>query len=161
MTAYELILHERPTRSPKGQFLKGNVPANKGKKWDEYMPKSSQRRAKKGWKNLVKYSAKGAAAGRNKRAVVAITEDYIFVARFESIVAAARASGAQKRNIGLCCSGKAVETTVFCKKNGKRYNAVCVRRFAGKTADGRRLRWFYEDDDRWVELIIKKHLEEN
>ena len=32
------------------RFQKGHVPANKGKKWDEYMPKQSQRRAAKGWK---------------------------------------------------------------------------------------------------------------
>jgi hypothetical protein len=153
MGAYELILQERPTRSPNGRFLKGNAPANKGKTWDEYMPKLSQKRAKKGWKNLYKYRNNGAAAGWNKRAVVAITEDGEFAGRFESMEEAARASGARQCNIGRCCSGKAVKIIVFCKKNGKRYSATTVRRFAGKTADGRRLRWFYEDDDRWIEFL--------
>lgn len=30
-----------------GQFEKGNIPQNKGKKWDEYMPKKSQENCKK------------------------------------------------------------------------------------------------------------------
>ena len=46
-----------PTKiNPKtGCFLKGHAPANKGKTWDEYMPKRSQKRCAKGWKNLDKH----------------------------------------------------------------------------------------------------------
>ena len=35
-----------------GRFLKGHVPVNKGKPWSKWMPKRSQKRCAKGWKNL-------------------------------------------------------------------------------------------------------------
>ena len=38
-----------------GRFLKGHVPANKGKKWSDYMGKRAMKRAAKGWKNLDKH----------------------------------------------------------------------------------------------------------
>lgn len=57
MSSYELTLSpERPTRNAvTGRFMKGFVPANKGKKWDDFASKKAQRRMKKGWKNLPLY----------------------------------------------------------------------------------------------------------
>jgi hypothetical protein len=135
MSAHELIFTERPTLQNKvtGHYMKGHIPFNKSRKWSEYMSKRSQRRCARGWANIDKFRNKGACAGWNKRAVVAITEDGVFVGRFESGMSAARASGAQPRNINLCCRK--------------------MRRHAGKTIDGRRLRWFYENDDRWINEI--------
>jgi hypothetical protein len=97
------------------------------------MSKSAQRRAKRGWKNLDKYRKAGVCAGWNRRAVVAITEDGVFAGRFESGAEAARQAGTHPRNINLCCCYK--------------------RKHAGKTVDGRRLRWFYETDDKWINLL--------
>jgi hypothetical protein len=127
MSAHELIFTERPPLQNKvtGCYMEGHVPFNKGRRWSEYMSKRSQRRCARGWTNIDKF--------RNKRAVVAITEDGVFVGRFESGMSAARASGAQPRNINSCCRK--------------------MRRHAGKTIDGRRLRWFYEDDDSWINEI--------
>jgi hypothetical protein len=135
MIEYELKITERPQRNRRtGRFMKGSVPANKGKRWDDYMPKQSQKRSKRGWKNLRKYGKKGAGAGWNKRAVVAITADGTFVGRFESGAEAAHCSGAHQRNINCCCRKQ--------------------RKHAGKTADGRLLQWFYETDDTWIELVL-------
>lgn len=73
MSNYELKLPPvRPQRNPlTGRFLKGCVPANKGKKWDEFMSKRSQRRSAKGWKNLEKHRVRPATAGRKPKQVAA------------------------------------------------------------------------------------------
>ena len=57
--SWELYLPPAPpTRSrTTGRFMKGHRPANKGKKWSEYMPKRSQLRCAKGWENVRKYGA--------------------------------------------------------------------------------------------------------
>ena len=57
--------------------MKGNVPANKGKKWDEFLSKRKQKRCAKGWKNLDLYRPKGRpdfGALRQKR-VIAINDE--------------------------------------------------------------------------------------
>ncbi|MDR1348281.1 MAG: hypothetical protein LBJ63_07670 [Prevotellaceae bacterium] len=138
MGAYELTLPETPpTTNPRtGQFRKGHIPFNKGKRWSDYMSKSGRRRAKKGWKNVEIYRKKGACAGWNRQAVVAITEDGVFAGRFDSAVEAARQSEAERSNICNCCKYK--------------------RKYAGKTIDGRRLRWFYETDDTWIDFLKEK-----
>jgi hypothetical protein len=136
MGAYELTFNDQPTRCPRtGRFRKGHIPANKGKCWSDYMSKRSQRRSSKGWVNLKLHHATP-CGGHNKRAVVCITDDGVFVGRFESGYEAALKSGAQQRNINLCCHYK--------------------RKHAGKTVDGRRLKWFFETDDAWLENIIEK-----
>ena len=145
MGAYELILTEAPRN---GRFRKGNIPHNKGKRWQDYMSKSAQRRAKRGWNNLIEHRKNGACAGWNRRAVVAVTEDGVFVGRFASGAEAGRLTGIQECNILACCGRKPRRVKI----RGKEY--YCIRKHAGKTIDGRRLRWFYEDDDSWTELII-------
>ena len=54
-----------------GQFLKGHVPFNKGKKWSEYMKKRAMKRSMKGWENLRKYQPKTRPdnCGRCRKAV--------------------------------------------------------------------------------------------
>jgi hypothetical protein len=133
MGNYELYIpFERPMRDTRGRFRKGHAPFNKGKRWDEYLTKFEQRCCSRGWANLEKYRKGCACAGSNRRAVVAILDDGTFVGRFES-AAAARLAGTWARNINLCCQRQ--------------------RKHAGKTADGRRLQWFYESDDEWPDLI--------
>jgi hypothetical protein len=61
-----------------GQFLKGHVPANKGKKWADYMGKRAMKRAAKGWKNLDLHRNKNGrsdVAGRCRKQVIAVMDD--------------------------------------------------------------------------------------
>ena len=50
-----LTLSERPLgrNAVTGRFMKGHVPANKGRKWDEYMTAESKKRVAVGWRNLA------------------------------------------------------------------------------------------------------------
>ena len=106
MSAYELYLPAPPpTRNRRtGQFLKGAKPWNKGMRWDEMMPKSSQRQCAKGWKNLQKYRPKTRpdTAGRSKKQVVAVTDDGKFRI-FDYIGDAAMWVGGGRENVGRCC----------------------------------------------------------
>jgi len=73
----ELWLPPTKVNPKNGRFQKGHVPANKGKKWDEFMSKRSQRRCAKGWVNVEKYRPKKRSdiAGRCKKKVVVVTDD--------------------------------------------------------------------------------------
>ena len=95
----------RSYRNPvNGRFLKGHVPANKGKKWSEFMPKRSQRRCAKGWKNLELHRNKGGGpnAGRPKKPVIALTDegDFLF---FPYVDAAAKWCNGSRHNVARCC----------------------------------------------------------
>ena len=92
-----------------GRFMKGNVPANKGKKWDEFLSKRKQKRCAKGWKNLDLYRPKGRpdfGALRQKR-VIAINDEGRW-AVFSSAVAAEKALRPghpliRSKYINYCC----------------------------------------------------------
>lgn len=92
-----------------GRFMKGNVPANKGKKWDEFLSKRKQKRCAKGWKNLDLYRPKGRpdfGALRQKR-VIAINDEGGW-AVFSSAVAAEKALRPshpliRSKYINYCC----------------------------------------------------------
>lgn len=100
----ELYLEpERPTRNPiTGRFMKGHVPANKGKKWSEFVPKRSQRRSAKGWTNLDKHRARPTTAGRPKKAVIGVMYDGKFV-YFPYVGAAAELLGGRRESVARCC----------------------------------------------------------
>jgi hypothetical protein len=85
-----------------GRFLKGHVPANKGKKWNEFMPKRSQKRSAKGWSNLDKNRVRPATAGRPKKPVIALTDDGDFI-YFPFVGAAAKWCGGLRENVARCC----------------------------------------------------------
>ena len=85
-----------------GRFLKGHVPANKGKKWSEFMPKRSQKRSAKGWSNLDKYRVRPATAGRPKKPVIALTDDGDFI-YFPFVGDAAKWCGGRRENVARCC----------------------------------------------------------
>lgn len=106
MNDYEL--HIPPVRFGKspvnGRFMKGHVPANKGKTWDEYMPKRSQKRAAKGWKNLYAHRPKTRPdnAGRCRKPVIAVMDDGRWC-YFTHIGAAAEWLGGLRENVRRCC----------------------------------------------------------
>ena len=96
----------RPKYNPtNGQFLKGNAPANKGRKWEEWMTEEGQRNARKGWKNLDIHRNKNGrpdTAGRCRKAVIAIWDDGHFRVYIDGKTASEKL-GISRENIGLCC----------------------------------------------------------
>jgi hypothetical protein len=110
-----------------GQFLKGNEPYTKGKKWSEWMPKHKQRKIRK---NLDKVRPKGGnpnLGGQNKRKVVCLTDEGEWLMTYNSAASAAAALSLNRRNICHCCQGK--------------------RKHCGE------YRWFYFDDDSWAKFV--------
>lgn len=104
--SWELYLPPAPpTRSrTTGRFLKGNRPANTGKRWADYMSDDAQQRAAKGWENLNKYRAhpKSPDSGRPPREVVALYPDGKYTC-YDSIGHAAEALNCRRENIRRCC----------------------------------------------------------
>lgn len=102
----ELILPiERPQYNPtNGQFLKGHVPHNKGKKWSDYMDMRKARRILRIAKQNLKPNMD--IGGWNKKAVVAVDKEGNVVGWFESAMDAEKKTGICKRNINSVCNGK-------------------------------------------------------
>ena len=108
-----------------GQFLKGHIPHNKGKKWTDYMDmRKAKRVIRIGMKNLQRGNPD--IGGWNKRKVVAITDSGEWYG-FNSAAEASRKFGLCRENISKCCAGKR-------KKCGP-------------------YRWFFFDDDSWLKLV--------
>ena len=84
-----------------GQFLKGHPNCNKGKKWNEFMPKKAQRRCKKGWVNVDKYRCTK-NGGKNKKQVVAVDKEGRWTV-FDSARKAAMLLQVSQGNITRCC----------------------------------------------------------
>lgn len=134
MSSFELTFPpERPDRNPvTGRFLPGHTPANKGRKWDEYMTAKSKKRVAVGWRNLDPYN-KG---NRLTRRIVGIAPSgkwYIF----PSISKASEITGIRRDNINQCCCHSKVSQT--------------YPKYTRKTAGG--WHWFYESDDAWLDLV--------
>lgn len=96
---------ERPQYNPtNGQFHKGHIPFNKGKKWADYMDGRKARRIKRiAMKNLRPNMNIG---GWNKKAVVAINDQRETVGWFSSAMDAEKKTGICARNIRHTCNGK-------------------------------------------------------
>ena len=144
MSSYELYIP--PVIKPRnGRFQKGRVPENKGKKWDDYMPKSSQRRCRKGWKNLQKYrpTTRPDTAGRCRKPVVAVTDEGRFYV-FDYVGGAAKHLGCSRENIGRCCRENRDHRPDV--RNG---HINTDHRYMG-------IRWYFEDDEIWMEKINNK-----
>ena len=97
-----------------GRFLKGHVPANKGKKWSDFMGKRAMKRASKGWANLDKYRNKNGrsdVAGRSRKQVIAVTDDGRWY-HFSSVKSAYEwlrnivGIACTRENISRCCRQK-------------------------------------------------------
>lgn len=141
MSNYELKIGPLTGRNAKtGRFMKGHVPANKGKKWDEYMPKKARKRCARGWKNLDLHRNKNGRpdnAGRCKKKVVAM-EDGGKCHFFPYIGAAAKWAGGRAENVGRCC-----------RQNSLGY----ASKITGKVNTNHKYkgyRFYFFDDDTWV-----------
>ena len=133
-----------------GRFLKGHEPANKGKRWDEYMSKRAQRRSAKGWKNLDIHRNKNGrpdTAGRCRKPVVALTDDGKFHV-FKQIKDAATWIGGNRENVGRCCRMNAIRRTKlhsWAPGQPKGTSEVNTdHRYKG-------VRWYFETDATWME----------
>lgn len=121
-----------------GRFLKGHVSYNKGKKWSEWMSERSQKRAAKGWKNLDKRpTTPSPNAGRPRRPVIGVMNNDRFV-YFPSIRTAADRINGRRDSIRWCCHANLTGTGRV--KTDHRY---------------RHIRWYYEDDENWMNKIQK------
>lgn len=140
---YELYIppKRKPYNTKNGQFLKGSVPWNKGKKWSDYASKRAQKRMAKGWKNLETHRPKTRPdnAGRCALKVAAIDDEGNWCV-FPSIAEAARWLKGNTHNIIRCCK---------CNETGVR------RRWRGTNTDHRYkgFRWYYESDEKWTNKI--------
>ena len=125
-----------------GRFMKGHVPANKGKKWSEYMSKRAQNRAAKGWKNLDKYRPKTRAdnAGRSRKQVIAVMDDGSWKV-FSYLGSAGSWVGGSRENVSRCCRCNAAR-----HKNKKTGAINTDHKYLG-------IRFYFEDDDIWTTKI--------
>ena len=132
MSYGELIFgNERFSRNPlNGQFMKGHVPANKGKKWKDFMPKRSQRRSAVGWKNLDLYRKRSPNSGRPPKMVVAITDNGEWKI-FSNTLSAAIYCGGNRHNVSRCCR----ENLVSLSNTNHRYMGF---------------RFYFENDTKWL-----------
>lgn len=125
-----------------GQFVKGHTPHNKGKRWGDYMKKSSQRRSAKGWRNLDIYRPKTRPdnAGRCRKAVVAVNDDGQWVV-IPHIGAAGEWIGGSRENVRRCCMSNAERHV-----NQKTGKVNTDHRYMG-------IRFYYESDNIWTTKI--------
>lgn len=135
------------------RFMKGHVPANKGKRWGDYMGKRSQKRCAKGWKNLDLHRNKNGrpdTAGRCRKPVIAVMDDGRWQ-YFSYLGSAAEWLGnCNRENIGRCCREN--ESKKVCKhdwrpnqtKGASRVNTD--HKYMG-------IRWYFESDNVWTEKI--------
>lgn len=84
-----------------GRFVKGHIPHNKGKKWDEWMDGRKQRKVKK----CLIHIGNSTLPGWNKKQVVGISIDGK-ACIFESSKDVERKLGIESRNVRGCCEGK-------------------------------------------------------
>ena len=135
-----------------GRFLKGHVPANKGKKWSDYMGKRAMKRAMKGWQNVISHRPKTRpdTAGRCRKQVIAVMDDGKWL-WFPYVGAAAQwLGGGSRENIGRCCRQN--ELKRVCKHDwrpNQRKGASRVNtdhKYMG-------IRWYFETDNVWTTKI--------
>ncbi len=138
-----------------GRYMKGHVPSNKGKQWDEWMPKKSQAKAAMGWKNadLHRPTVRPDTAERCRKQVVAVTDDGQFRV-FNYLGAAAKWIGGSRENIGRCCRENASQKPLsrpWSKRNGKGTDKQpnTDHRYMG-------VRWYFESDNIWTTKINKQ-----
>lgn len=134
---------ERPDYNvTNGQFMKGHVPHNKGKKWSEYVGKRAQKRMAKGWKNLEKYRPKERpdTAGRCRKEVIAVMDDGTWK-HFNYLGSAGKWIGGSRENVGRCCRSNQAR-----HKNKKTGAINTDHKYMG-------VRFYFEDDNIWTTKI--------
>lgn len=122
-----------------GRFLKGHVPANKGRKWSQYLSKRKQKRCAKGWANLELHRHRPPNAGRPKKAVIALTDDGEFK-YFPYTVAAAKYYNGSRYNVARCCRMNHLGTL------DKKGMVNTDHKYKG-------MRFYYENDTVWIKKI--------
>ena len=152
MSSFELHLQPEFTgrNFVTGRFMKGHVPANKGKTWDEYMSKRSQRKARKGWKNLDTHrpTSRPDTAGRCRKPVIAVLDDGSFC-YFGHIGDAALWIGGSRENVGRCCRENASKRKLlrpWGKTSGRNAPTNTDHRYKG-------VRWYFETDNEWMTKV--------
>lgn len=142
--SYELYIPpiRRGNNATNGRFTKGHVPANKGRKWDEYMSKRAQRRASKGWANLDKFRPKKRPdnCSRCRVQIVAVKENGTWCV-LPYIGAAGEWIGGCRENVRRCCQSNR-ERHVN-KKTGK---VNTDHKYLG-------VRFYYESDNIWTTKV--------
>jgi hypothetical protein len=137
-----------------GRFLKGHVPANKGKKWSDYMGKRTQKRAMKGWKNLDLHRNKNGrpdTADRCRKQVIAVLDDGRWY-HFGYVEAAAQwlqdrlGIACNRENIGRCCR---------CNQSRKRLKKPWGHPSDKVNTDHKYkgIRFYFESDNVWTTKI--------
>lgn len=127
---------ERKSYNPtNGQFLKGHVPHNKGKRWSDYMGKRKQKRASKGWTNIIEHRGPGniCLAEQSKTQVIAVGRNGDWLI-FPSCTEAAKWCGSTASNVSRCC----------------RWNQ-CGHKHTDYKCKG--VRFYYEKENTWINKI--------
>ena len=141
------IAPEIPKRNAlTGRFMKGYEPANKGKKWSEYMSKRAMKRAAKGWKNLELHRNKNGRpdiAGRCRKHVIAVMNDGTWKV-FSYIGSAGAWIGGNRDNVGRCC--RMNQERRVNKKTGK---VNTDHKYKG-------VRFYFESDEIWMSKIAQQ-----
>ena len=131
-----------------GRFVKGHIPANKGKSWSDYMSKRAQRRAMRGWANLDIHRNKNGrpdTAGRCRKKVVAVMDDGTWLV-FPYLAPAAEWIGGNRENVGRCCRQNEAKKELN-KTNGMPTGRMNTdHRYKG-------VRFYFETDDIWLKKI--------
>ncbi len=149
MSNWELkIGPERPTRNPiNGRFLKGHIPQNKGKRWDEYMSKRGQRKALKNLEIGRRVYVRPPNCGRKKKKVIAVNVHGKFLC-FNSIKEAGIWTGGRWENIRRCCFVNSLRRALKNVKGEMTDKVNTDHRYMG-------IRFYFEDDPIWMEKIKK------
>lgn len=138
-----------------GRFMKGHVPATKGKKWSEYMSKRAMRRSMKGWANLDKYRRRPDTAGRDRKQVIAVTDDGRWF-HFSYLGAAAQwmqdvlGIACNRENIGRCCRFN--QAKKVCKHDWRKGQTKGASRI-NTDHRYRGIRFYFESDNVWTTKI--------
>ena len=94
----DTMIGQVPYRKSNGQFPKGHIPANKGRKWDEWLSPEMQEKVKAN----LQHNGNPSIAGWNRKAIAAVKDKLVVF--FESSKDAEAKTGINARNIRHVCN---------------------------------------------------------
>ena len=127
----DCLFPQKPERKRNGCFAKGHTPANKGRKWEEWMSEGGRINAKK---NLEKGRHCGnwkIAQESRKIAIVGVAPNGKAV-YFDCAADAERKTGIYATNIRHCCNGKRNEAGGVFWFYADKWNGVITERMLHK-----------------------------